>query len=164
MKNQGIVPNTVRAPALAALFLMAALVGPQTSAVAAEAMGLKDAGAVFNQWIAAYQARDAEKIMAVFDKTLVYSSQGDADLTYAELKKDYQEFFATKSPPTRWKAIPKEIHTQAGLAVVVSIWEQRQKDSSGHDELVARLRSIDIFRPTKAGWKIVRTINYSEPN
>ena len=69
-----------------------------------------------------------------------------------------------KAPPTRWKAIPKEIHTQAGLAVVISIWEQRQKDSSGHDELVARLRSIDIFRPTKSGWKIVRTINYSEPN
>ncbi|HEU5135877.1 MAG TPA: nuclear transport factor 2 family protein [Steroidobacteraceae bacterium] len=133
-------------------------------ALAAEPMALKDASAVFNQWIAAFQAHDAEKIMTVFDKSLIYSAQGDADLTYAELKKSYQEFFAIKSPPTKWKVIPKEIHTQAGLAVVVSIWEQRQKAGSGPDELVARLRSIDVFKLTKAGWKIVRTINYSEPN
>src|SRR6185295_9644451 len=129
-----------------------------TSAVAAEAMARKDASAVFNPWIAAYAARDAEKIMSDFDKTLIYSSQGEADQTYAELKKSYQDFFATKSAPSKWKAIAKEIHAQAGLAVVVSIWEQSQKDGSGHDELVARLRSIDIFRPTKGGWKIVRTI------
>lgn len=131
---------------------------------AAEPMALKDANAVFNQWIAAYAAHDAEKVMAVFDKTLIYSSQGEADQTYAELKKSYQDFFATKSAPSKWKAIAKEIHAQGGLAVVVSIWEQSQKDDAGHDELVARLRSIDIFKPTKAGWRIVRTINYSEPN
>jgi ketosteroid isomerase-like protein len=138
--------------------------GPASRLLAAEPMALKDANAVFNQWIAAYAARDAEKIMSVFDKTLIYSTQGDADQTYAELKKSYQDFFATKSAPSKWKAMAKEIHAQAGMAVVVSIWEQSQKDDSGHDELVARLRSIDIFRPTKAGWKIVRTINYSEPN
>ena len=74
------------------------------------------------------------------------------------------DFFAIKSPPTRWKVIPKEIHAQAGLAVVVSIWEQTQKAGSGPDELVARLRSIDVFKLTKTGWKIVRTISYSEPN
>ena len=134
------------------------------TSAAAEPMALKDANAVFNQWIAAYRAHDAEKVMAVFDKTLIYSSQGEADQTYAELKKSYQDFFATKSAPSKWKAIAKEIHAQAGLAVVVSIWEQTQKDDSGQDELVARLRSIDIFKPTKAGWRIVRTINYSEPN
>jgi ketosteroid isomerase-like protein len=143
---------------------LSALLGAASPAMAAEGMRLADAGAVFNQWIAAYQAHDAEKIMAVFDKSLIYSEQGDADQTYAELKKSYQDFFATKAPPSKWKAIPKEIHTQAGLAVVVSIWEQTQTDSAGHEELVARLRSVDIFRPTKAGWKIVRTINYSEPN
>ena len=140
------------------------LLGLTSRSMAAEPMALKDANAVFKQWIAAYAARDAEKIMSVFDKTLIYSTQGDADQTYAELKKSYQDFFATKSAPSKWKAIAKEIHAQAGMAVVVSIWEQSQKDDSGHDELVARLRSIDIFRPTKAGWKIVRTINYSEPN
>jgi len=150
---------------VAVLFLgLAALMGVATPIRAAELMALKDASAVFNQWIAAYAAHDAEKIMAVFDKTLIYSTQGEADQTYAELKKSYQDFFATKSAPSKWKAIAKEIHAQAGLAVVVSIWEQSQKDGSGHDELVARLRSIDIFRPTKGGWKIVRTINYSEPN
>jgi len=150
---------------VAVLFLgLAALMGVATPTRAAELMALKDANAVFSQWIAAYAARDAEKIMSVFDKTLIYSTQGDADQTYAELKKSYQDFFATKSAPSKWKAIAKEIHAQAGMAVVVSIWEQNQKDDSGHDELVARLRSIDIFRPTKGGWKIVRTINYSEPN
>jgi ketosteroid isomerase-like protein len=149
--------------ALAMIGLLA-LTGPMSRSMAAEGMALKDANAVFNQWIAAYAARDAEKIMSVFDKTLIYSTQGDADQTYAELKKSYQDFFATKSAPSKWKAVAKEIHAQAGMAVVISIWEQSQKDESGHDELVARLRSIDIFRPTKAGWKIVRTINYSEPN
>jgi ketosteroid isomerase-like protein len=146
------------------LFGAVALIGVNSSAHSAEPMALKDATAVFNQWIAAYQAKDAEKIMSIFDKTLVYSSQGEADQNYAELKKGYQEFFATKPTPSKWKAIPKEVHAQAGLAVVVSIWEQRQKDMDGKEELVARLRSIDVFRPTKAGWKIIRTINYSEPN
>jgi len=160
MKQQEPRPNW---SSIAVLGLLA-LLAPTSGILAAEPMALKDASAVFNQWIAAYAAHDAEKIMAVFDKTLIYSTQGEADQTYSELKKSYQDFFATKSAPSKWKAIAKEIHAQAGLAVVVSIWEQSQKDGSGHDELVARLRSIDIFRPTKGSWKIVRTINYSEPN
>lgn len=104
-----------------------ALIGANMSAHSAEPMALKDASAVFKQWIAAYQAKDAEKIMSIFDKTRVYSSQGEADQNYVELEKGYQEFFATKATPSKWKAIPKEVHAQAGLAVVVSIWEQRQK-------------------------------------
>jgi ketosteroid isomerase-like protein len=156
--------DRIRATLAATLIALSAFFGASPPASAAEPMALKDAGAVFNQWIAAYQAHDADKVMAIFDRTLVYSSQGEADQTYAELKKSYVEFFSIKSPPSKWKVIPKEIHTQAGLAVVVSIWEQRQKADSGPDELVARLRSIDVFKHTKAGWKIVRTINYSEPN
>jgi ketosteroid isomerase-like protein len=149
---------------VAMLLAAAALMGPISSAHSAEPMALKDAGAAFNQWIAGYNAHDPERIMSIFDKSLIYSTQGEGDQTYAELKKGYVDFFAIKSPPTRWKVIPKEIHAQAGLAVVVSIWEQTQKAGSGPDELVARLRSIDVFKLTKAGWKIVRTINYSEPN
>jgi len=148
---------------VAMLFGALALMGASFSAQAAD-MTLKDAGTVFNQWIAGWQAKDAEKIMAVFDKTLVYSAQGEADQNYTELKKGYQEFFATKPTPSKWKATPKEIHALGAMAVVISIWEQTQKDDRGKDEEVARLRSIDIFRQTKAGWKIVRTINYSEPN
>jgi ketosteroid isomerase-like protein len=149
---------------VAVLFVAMTLMGANVPAHSAEPMTLKDATAVFNQWIAAFQARDAEKIMSVFDKTLIYSAQGEADQNYAELKKGYQDLFAIETKPSKWKAIPKEIHAQAGLAIVISIWEQRQKDDSGQDDLVARIRSIDIFRPTKAGWKIVRTINYSESN
>ena len=160
MKQQEPRPDWSSIAVLGLLALMA----PMSRLLAAEPMALKDASAAFNQWIAAYAARDAEKVMAMYDKALIYSSQGEADQTYAELKKSYQDFFATKSAPSKWKAIAKEIHAQAGMAVVVSIWEQSQKDESGHDELVARLRSVDIFKPTKAGWKIVRTINYSEPN
>lgn len=163
MKQQGTAPGKVRTRILAGLLFVTALIAPLTSASAAE-MRMADVTAVFNQWIAAYNAKDAEKIMSIFDKTLIYSAQGEADQNYNELKKGYQEFFATKPTPSKWKAIPKEIFAQAGLTVVVSVWEQRQKDASGVEELVARLRSIDIFRPTKAGWKIVRTINYSEPN
>ena len=160
MKQQEPRPNH----GVIAILVLLALLAPMSRLMAAEPMALKDASAAFNQWIAAYAARDAEKIMAMYDKALIYSSQGEADQTYAELRKSYQDFFATKSAPSKWKAIAKEIHAQAGMAVVVSIWEQSQKDESGHDELVARLRSVDIFKPTKAGWKIVRTINYSEPN
>src|SRR6187549_3524783 len=137
MKQQEPRPDWSSIAVLGLLALMA----PMSRLLAAEPMALKDASAAFNQWIAAYAARDAEKVMAMYDKALIYSSQGEADQTYAELKKSYQDFFATKSAPSKWKAIAKEIHTQAGMAVVVSIWEQIQKDESGHDELVARLRS-----------------------
>ena len=149
---------------VAAILGVLALIGATSSAYSAEPMTLKDATTVFNQWIAGWQAKDPEKIMSVFDKTLVYSAQGEADQNFAELKKGYQDFFATKPTPSKWKATPKEIHPQGAMAVVVSIWQQTQKDDRGRDEEVARLRSIDIFRQTKAGWKIVRTINYSEPN
>lgn len=141
---------------------MAALAGSTSAAAAAEVMTLKDANTAFNQWIAAYQTRNIDKLMAVFDKSLIYSSQGEGDQTFAELKASYLSYFASRSSPTRWKATAKEIHAQAGLAVVVSIWEEREKDHP--DEVVSRLRSIDVFKRTPAGWKIVRTINYSEPN
>ena len=81
--------------------------GPASPSMAAEPMAIKDANAVFKQWIAAYQARDAEKIMAVFDKTLIYSTQGEADQNYAELKKGYQEFFATKSSAIEMESDPE---------------------------------------------------------
>lgn len=147
----------------AVLAAMAALIGSTAKATAADtAMKLADATAVFNQWIAAYQTRNVDKIMAVFDKNLVYSSQGEGDQTFNELKASYVSYFASRSSPTRWKATAKEIHAQAGLAVVVSIWEETEKANPG--EMVSRLRSIDVFKRTPAGWKIVRTINYSEPN
>ncbi|MEO8018691.1 MAG: DUF4440 domain-containing protein [Pseudomonadota bacterium] len=144
--------------------LLAVLMGATSEASAAEPLKLTEAGAIFNQWIAGYQAHNADKLMAVFDKSLIYSSQGEGDQTYDELKASYVTFFASRMPPTRWKAIPKEIQAGAGLAVVVSIWEQRSKTGSGPEEVVARIRSVDVFRQTKAGWKIVRTINYPEQN
>jgi ketosteroid isomerase-like protein len=155
--------NTRSRAMLLALLCLSA-VWETAPALAAEPMKLTDAGAAFTQWIKAYEMRDAEKLMSIFDKSLVYSSQGEADQNFAELKASYENYFASRMPPTRWKAIPKEIQTQAGLAVVVSIWEQRLRAASGAGELIARVRSVDVFKLTKAGWKIVRTINYPEAN
>jgi ketosteroid isomerase-like protein len=149
---------------MTALLAVFALCAAGSQVRAAEPMKLADAGAVFAQWIKAYDARDAEKLMSIFDKGLVYSSQGEADQNFAELKAGYENYFSSRMPPTRWKAIPKEIQTQAGLAVVISIWEQRLRAASGAGELIARVRSVDVFKLTKAGWKIVRTINYPEAN
>lgn len=146
-------------PALAGLMTL-------TWSIAASAadsgMRLADASAVFNQWIVAYQTRNIDKLMSVFDKTLVYSSQGEGDQTFNELKASYLSYFASRSAPTRWKATAKEIHAQAGLAVVISIWEEHDRDNP--KEILSRLRSIDVFKRTPAGWKIVRTINYTESN
>jgi ketosteroid isomerase-like protein len=144
----------------ALVFGLAALVGRPSSALAAEPMKLADASAAFAQWTKAYDARDTDKLMSIFDKSLIYSAQGEADQSFEELKASYVNYFASRMPPTRWKAIAKEIHTQPALSVVVSIWEQRDKAG----EVIARVRSVDLFRLTKAGWKIVRTINYPEAN
>jgi ketosteroid isomerase-like protein len=146
-------------PALALLMALTWSIGV---AAADSAMRLADASAVFNQWIAAYQTRNIDKLMSVFDKSLVYSSQGEGDQTFNELKASYLNYFASRSAPTRWKATAKEIHAQSGLAVVVSIWEEHDRDNP--KEILSRLRSIDVFKRTPAGWKIVRTINYTEPN
>jgi ketosteroid isomerase-like protein len=155
----------VRRTVLTALFLgLSSLIGATQPALAAEPMKLADASAIFAVWIKAYETRDAEKLMSIFDKSLVYSAQGEADQNFTELKANYVNYFASRMPPTRWKAIPKEIQTQAGLAVVVSIWEQRLRAASGAGELIARVRSVDVFRQTKAGWKIIRTVNYPEAN
>ena len=156
--------NNVRTRLVVFLVGVSALFAATPSAMAAEPMSLKDAGAVFNQWIAAYQLRDAAKLMSVYDKSLIYSAEGEADQNYNELKASYLTYFATNTTPTRWKAIPKEIHAQAGLAVVISIWEQREKAAAANSEPIARVRSVDVFKRLPAGWKIVRTITYPEAN
>jgi len=146
------------------LFVLTAFVFPASTAIAAEPMRLADAAAIFAQWIKAYETRDAEKLMSIFDKTLVYSAQGEGDQKYDELKASYQGYFASRMPATRWKAIPKEIFAQGDLTVVISIWEQRERTASGVGDLIQRTRSVDVFRRTKSGWKIVRTVSYPEPN
>ncbi len=162
MHNRFHVP--VRTALMTLLLGLSALFGATPSA-AAEPMKLADASAVFAVWIKAYETRDADKLMSIFDKSLVYSAQGEADQNFTELKANYVNYFASRMPPTRWKAIAKEIQTQAGLAIVVSIWEQRLRAASGGaGDLIARIRSVDVFRQTKAGWKIIRTINYPEAN
>jgi ketosteroid isomerase-like protein len=147
------------------LLSTAAMLGFSSIAAAAEPMRLADAGTLFTRWILAYKARDADKLMAIYDKSLVYSAQGEADQTFNELKASYQGFFASRMPPTYWKAIPKEIQTQGDLAIVISIWEQRTRGTAGApDEVIARTRSVDVFKRIGGAWKIVRTVNYPEAN
>jgi ketosteroid isomerase-like protein len=162
-KSAGRAVPRARATVMVTLIGMAAslLAG---AALAAEPMRLADASAAYAQWIKAYEARDAEKLMAIFDRSLIYSAQGEGDQKFEELKASYQSYFGSRMPPTRWKAIPKEIFAQGDMTVVISIWEQRERTPSGVGELIQRTRSVDLFRRTKAGWKIVRTISYPEPN
>jgi ketosteroid isomerase-like protein len=161
MNDIQLLSRTGPCPAMAAVLALALFSG---AATAAEPMRLADASAAFAQWIKAYEMRDAEKLMSIFDKTLIYSAQGEGDQKFDELKTSYQGYFASRMPPTRWKAVPKEIFAQGDLTVVISIWEQRERTPSGVGELIQRTRSVDVFRRTPKGWKIVRTISYPEPN
>ena len=150
-----------RHPLLALLLAALCALGAMPAA-AADDMSMNDARVVFERWIKAYESRDVGGIMESFDSTLVYSELGEADQSFDELKANYQRTFKESMPDAHWKVIPQEIHAKGDLAVVVSRWELRETSKDGKGSLLDQLRSVDVFKRTKAGWKIVRTFNYPE--
>ena len=123
---------------------------------------MTEAQAIFDRWIAAYEAGDVQKLMSVFDKKLVYSELGSADQSFEQLENNYRRDLSKAATGDRWTVVAEEIHSSGDLAVVISHWKLREKPPGQQERLLQVIRSIDVFRRSSSGWKIVRTINYPE--
>lgn len=114
---------------------------------------------LFDAWIAAQNSHDLEKVMAVFDKDVVLSAQGQPDRNYAELEAGFKWEFSWPGKGI-WRATLEEIHADRNLTVAISRWEFSMDTPEGPMTPVATILSVDTLRRTKGGWKVVRTINY----
>jgi ketosteroid isomerase-like protein len=114
---------------------------------------------LFDSWIAAQNARNLDEVMAVFDKNVVLSLQGEADKNYDEIVAGFKREFSWAAKGT-WSVTLEEIYADKKLTVAVSRWELRIDNAAGAGTLVATIRSVDTLSKSPDGWKIVRTINY----
>jgi ketosteroid isomerase-like protein len=116
----------------------------------------------FGAWLAAYEAHDLDKVMAFFDKDVQFTFQGVRDANYESLKAAYANDFRIEKPGTRWVAVPEEVFADGRMAIVRSWWELRVPDGNGGTLVKERNRGMDVLRKSRNGWKVIRSINYSD--
>jgi ketosteroid isomerase-like protein len=114
---------------------------------------------LFDTWIAAQNARNLDEVMAVYDKNVVLSLQGETDKNYDEIVAGFKREFSWPAKGT-WKATLEEIYADKKLTVAVSRWELRIDTAAADAILVVTIHSVDTLSKSRDGWKIVRTINY----
>jgi ketosteroid isomerase-like protein len=152
--------NLLRTLALAVLIIAtsAAIAAPPLHGDA-EAAG--QVSSTFERWLTAYEQGDLESTMRIFDPEVVFAFQGGPDQTYAELRKGYVADFAARAPGTVWVPQIEEIYADSKLAFVRSRWELKVT-TGGNTVVKERNRSIDVFRRSADGWKIIRSLNYPD--
>jgi ketosteroid isomerase-like protein len=136
----------------------AAIASPQLNG---EARAAGQVASTFERWVAAYGKGDLESTMAIFDPGVVFEFQGSPDQGYAELRKGYVADFAARAPGTVWAPQIEEIYADGKLAFVRSRWELKVT-LGGKTIVKERNRSIDVFRHSADGWKIIRSLNYPD--
>lgn len=113
--------------------------------------------AAFDEWLAAYRARDVERTMAIFDPQVRFHFQGSPDLDWTALRRNYQgEFAATAS--SEWRAEWDQVLVSNDLAIAFATWREHV---GGATEPRAENRAVDILRRGEGcRWRIVRSLNY----
>lgn len=133
---------------LAALALAAAPCPPASEA---------EVRAAFEQWLAAYRARDLAGTMAIFDPQVRFEFQGSPDLDWAALRRNYAAEFAATAQ-SEWRPQWDEILISGELAIAFAGWREHV---GGATEPRAANRAVDILRRGEGcRWRIVRSANY----
>jgi ketosteroid isomerase-like protein len=122
----------------------------------------KQVQGIYAQWLAGYDARDADKVMAVFDPELRFTTRGAPDQDFAALKENYAREFKSGNPPVTWKKVAEEIYADNTLTTVVSQWQWNVKPTPIEPVAEGLIRCVDVLRLSAGGWKIVRTVIYRE--
>ena len=116
----------------------------------------------FQAWLHAYDAGDLPRIMAIFDRGVVFTYQDAKDQSYDDLRRSYGSDLKTRTPGTTWIPSVEEIYSDGRLAFVRSIWKLHGFSAAKQDQVKARNRSLDVSRKDGSGWRIIRAINYPE--
>jgi ketosteroid isomerase-like protein len=152
--------NFLRTLALAILVIAApaAIASPPLNG---DARAAGEVSSTFERWLTAYEQGDLEATMRIFDPEVIFAFQGGPDQSYADLRKGYVADFAARAPGTVWAPRIEEIYAEGKLAFVRSRWELRVT-SGGNTVVKERNRSVDVFRHSADGWKIIRSLNYPD--
>jgi len=117
--------------------------------------------AIFDTWIAGYEARDVAKVMSIFDADIQYHAPCQPVQDFASLENWFEFDFGRKDARPTWTYKTESIDVSGDLAVIVSRWSA-VTNYDGFSANLERLRSIDFLRFGDGGWKIFRTINDPE--
>ena len=113
--------------------------------------------AAFEDWLAAYRARDLAGTMAIFAPEVRFQFQGSADLDWAALRRNYRAEFAATAE-SEWRPQWDEIIVSGELATAFASWREHV---GGAAEPRAVNRAVDILRRGEGcRWRIVRSLNY----
>jgi ketosteroid isomerase-like protein len=118
--------------------------------------------AIFDTWIAAYDAEDLDKVMSVYDRATVFTEACVADKDYAALAAWFKFDFSRSGPRPHWTFKIDWTNASGDLAVVVSSWSGFTDFGTKVEAQVHGFRSMDVFRKSGSGWKIVRTFNETD--
>jgi ketosteroid isomerase-like protein len=116
----------------------------------------------FEDWLVAYEKADLPRVMSIFDKDAIFSFQGAPDAGYEDLEAAYVADFKSRKPGSKWVPIAEEVYAEGTMAIVRSRWEMQMPDGKGGILTRERNRGLDVFKWTKDGWRLIRSLNYQE--
>jgi hypothetical protein len=120
-----------------------------------------DDRAIFDTWIAGYEARDVGKVMSIFDGDIQYHAPCQPVQDFNSLESWFEYDFGRKDGRPSWTYKIESLDVSGDLAVIVSRW-QGVTNYPGFSANIERVRSIDFLRFVDGSWKIFRTINDPE--
>lgn len=116
--------------------------------------------ATFDAWVAAYDARDLQGTMAIFDPSVVFQFQGTPDQSYADLESGYRTDFAHADPTQKWVPTFESVIVSGNLADMFSTW-RLEINKDGAAQVVQTNHGVDVFRRgADCRWRIVHSLNY----
>jgi steroid delta-isomerase len=120
-----------------------------------------DLRAVFSAWVAAYDARDFEGAMAIFDPSVVFQFQGAPDQTYGDLERGYRADVAQAQATRHGRPSFESVFVSGDLADMFSTW-RLAVTANGRTRVAQTNHGVDVLkRGADCRWRIVHWLNYS---
>jgi uncharacterized protein (TIGR02246 family) len=117
--------------------------------------------AALTQWMADFNAGNAEKVCGLFAPDLIAQYRGQPERDYQGLCDLLKRSLSDRSKIYAYSLAIKEILVAGDLAVVRLTWTLKVKPKDGVGEISSDEPGMDIFRRQSDGsWKISRFIAY----
>jgi ketosteroid isomerase-like protein len=122
---------------------------------ACPAASADDIRKAYTAWLAADEAKDVDKVMAIFDKKVVFQFQGAPDADWNALRASYVAEYAAHQDG-KWSPHFDEIEASGDMAAAFATWSMMKDGKAVQTNI-----SVDLFRRNDAcEWHIVHSLNY----